>query len=402
MMDAIRLDKFQTKYLSGFFGRDNAIPTAIISVPQETNENDFEVIKEQIREQFGAGRRSAITRAGDISVQTITQTLHEMQIVDARKFNREEINQALGIPEGLTSGGTSGDSRLATEITFARNTTQPLLDLIASAFDSVLSPYYGPGYRISAPSIIPQDRSLAVQEYTAYSNDLSINENRKNRNMPALDLIGIMNEINTIRLASDLDPIFTPLDDSMVDLMLRIPVRLIPMLSSNTSALAGKTGLLPGQVNAAGETVEEIAPLMLTDGSERDPNAPESGGSPAASEDAANQSSLNTGSNQMSATGTPADTSTTQTGAHFVQQNASRSWNVAALRIGQREELKRWKKIAMKEAEKGKNPGEYTFETQALPESLLGVVRSQLVGADSIKIGILFDTVSATLEELSV
>ena len=57
LMDAVRLDRFQSKYMQGFFGRDNAIPTAIISVPQETNEVDFEVIKEQIREQFGQGTR---------------------------------------------------------------------------------------------------------------------------------------------------------------------------------------------------------------------------------------------------------------------------------------------------------------------------------------------------------
>ena len=400
LMDAVRLDKFQSKYLQGFFGRDNAIPTAIISVPQETNEIDFEVIKEQIREQFGQGRRSAITRAGDISVQLITQTLHEMQIVDARKFNREEIYHVLGIPEGLSSGGSSGDSRLATEITFARNTTQPLLDLIASALDSVLCPYYGTGYRISAPSIIPQDRALDLQEYTAYSNDLSINENRKNRNMPALDLPGIMDEINAIRIAANLDPIFQALDDIMIDLMLRVPVRLIPMLSSNTSALAGKTGLLPGQVNAIGETVEEIAPLMLTDGQNPPDGGSEMGGTPSEREDATNQNSLNTGSNQMTATAGAPDATGALTGSHFVASNAGRAWNIAAMRVGQREELNRWRKIALKELRDGKNPADRTFETNALPESVIGVVRTQLSDADSVKIGILFDTVMATLEEM--
>ena len=400
LMDAVRLDRFQSKYLQGFFGRDNAIPTAIISLPQDTNENDFEVIKEQIREQFGQGRRSAITRAGDITVETITQTLHEMQIVEARKFNREEIHHVLGVPEGLVAGGASGDSRLATEITFARNTTQPLLDLISSSFDSALCPYYGQGYRISSPSIIPQDRSLAVAEYTAYSPDLSINENRKARNAQPMDLVSIMAEINGIREVAGLEIIDQPLDDVMIDLMLRVPVRLIPMLSSNTSTLAGKTSLRIGQIDAAGEEVLNLAPLMLTDGQYSNEDGGESGGSPADREDAVNQGTLSTGANQMPKVGKPADATGAITGSHFVHSNAGRGWDLAAIRVGQREELNRWRRIVVKEAEKGNNPATYEFKTEALPQSVIGVIKSQLVGADSIRINIIFETVTATLAEV--
>lgn len=417
LMDAVRLDKFQSKYMQGFFGRDNAIPTAIISVPQETNEVDFEVIKEQIREQFGQGRRSAITRAGDLAVQTITQTLHEMEIVAARKFNREEINHVLGIPDGLVSGGTSGDSRLATEITFARNTTQPLLDLIASAMDSALRPYYGQQFRISAPSIIPQDRALELQEYQQYSNDRTINENRKERNLPPLDLNGIIEEINGIREAAGLEAINTPLDDIMVDLMMRIPVRLIPVFSSNTSALAGKTGLRPGQTDAGGNAIldpmEQAKQWMEmqsgvaggdqggADG-EGDSGGGETGGSPSQREDAVNKGPQDTGQGQMPAVKKPADATGALTGAHFAVSNAGRAWNVAAAKLGQAAELNRWRKIALKEAEKGHNPADRDFETAALPEAIVKTVRSQLQGADSLKISVVFDTLTAAIEQLEL
>lgn len=415
LMDAVRLDKYQSKYMQGFFGRDNAIPTAIISVPQETNEVDFEVIKEQIREQFGQGRRSAITRAGDLAVQTITQTLHEMEIVAARKFNREEINHVLGIPDGLVSGGTSGDSRLATEITFARNTTQPLLDLISSAMDSIISPYYGDAFRIASPSIIPQDRALELQEYQQYSADRTIIENRKERNLPPLDLVAIMEEINAIREAADLEPIDTPLDDIMVDLMMRIPVRLIPVFSSNTSALAGKTGLRPGQTDAGGNKIldplEQAQQWMdmqnqaKADAAGGDPNADpgaEAGGSPAAAEDALNQNIQNTGKGQTTAPKKPADATGALTGAHFVASNAARSWNVAAIAAGRASELGRWKKIALKEAKEGRNPSERIFDTDVLPKSLANTINAQLHNADEVKIGIIFDTLTATLQEIEL
>lgn len=405
LMDAVKLDRYQSKYMQGFFGRDNAIPTAIISVPQETNEIDFEIIKEQIREQFGQGRRSAITRAGDLSVETITQTLHEMEIVAARKFNREEINHVIGIPDGLISGGESGDSRLATEITFARNTTQPLLDLIASAMDSGLCPYYGTAFVIVAPSIIPQDRALELQEYQQYSADQTIIENRKQRNLPPIDIINVVKEINVIRVKAGLEEINTPLDDIMADLMMRIPVRLIPVFSSNTSALAGKTGLRIGQKDAAGEEVPDpmeqaqaLYDMQTGSGEEDDGGGGETGGSPAASEDAINTNSQNTGAGNVPAVKKPADATGALTGAHFVHSNAARFWNVEAMRIGQREELVRWKKIALKEAEKGRNPALRDFETLALSPQIIEVIKGQIAGAPTEKIAIIFDTVAATLD----
>jgi hypothetical protein len=241
---------------------------------------------------------------------------------------------------------------------------------------------------------------LAVQEYTAYAPDQTINENRKLRNLKPLDLVGIMTEINDIRAAAGLEVIDQPLDDVMLDLMLRVPVRLIPMLSSNTSTLSGKTGLRVGQIDAAGEEVPDPMQYLLTDSQYDDGSGEEVGGSPSAREDATNQNSMNTGANQMPKVGTQADTPGTMTGAHFVQANAGRSWNLAAMRVGQRAELNRWRKVALKEAGKGKDPAEYVFETQALPDSVINVVRSQLVGADSVKIDILFETVAATLVEV--
>lgn len=396
LMDAVRLDRWQSKYLQGFFGKDNAIPTAIISIPSETLDDDFDTIKEEIRSQFGEGRRSAITRAGDMSVQVITQTLQQMEIIGGRKFNREEVNHVLGIPDGLVSGGLSGDSRLATEITFARNTTQPLLDLIASTLDSALSPYYGPGFVICAPSIIPQDRAMAVSEYTTYSPHRSIIENRQVLNLPPMNSVSIMDEINAIREAAGYERITQPLDDIMIDLMLRLPVALIPVISSNTSALAGKTGLRVGQKDADGQVVESPIPEPL-----QDTNEP--GGSPAASEDALREN--NTGAGNLTAPKKVGDSGSSVSGAHFAQANAGRSWSptqLAAIKLGQSEELSRWKRVAQRIAKEGGNPAEKEFSTNVLPSNMVGSILKQIAGADEARVVIVFDTVSMTLQEMEL
>ncbi len=399
MIDAVKTDRYQAKYLQGFFGRDNAVPTAIISVPQETNEIDFETIKEQIREQFGEGRRSAITRAGDLDVKVITQTLREMDVIASRKFNREEINHVLGIPEGLINGSTSGDSRLATEITFARITVQPFIDLVAAELTANLAPYYGDGYVVKAPSIIPQDRALALQEYEKYSPDRSINENRQVLHLAPLDMPGLIATINAIRVKTGLDEISTPLDSVLMDLMLNVPTRLIAVLSSNTFANASQTGLRPGQVDASGEDVldpvdEQIANMEkfseATGG--RDQQA-EAETSPAQQEDAGGTSG---GANLEKPPKTPSLIGAGG-GAREIQVNAGKTWMVNAMHIGQREELNRWRKVAVKMAKSGEDPGRYEFDTGVLPETLIGSIRKQLSGADETKCSVIFDTWIDTL-----
>ena len=86
----------------------------------------------------------------------------------------------------------------------------------------------------------------------------------------------------------------------------------------------------------------------------------------------------------------------------FVASNAARSWNVAAIAAGRASELGRWKKIALKEAKEGRNPSERIFDTDVLPKSLANTINAQLHNADEVKIGIIFDTLTATLQEIEL
>lgn len=42
--------------------------TLLFSLPPEVTDADFQIIKEQIREYFGSGRRIPIMRAGDMQI----------------------------------------------------------------------------------------------------------------------------------------------------------------------------------------------------------------------------------------------------------------------------------------------------------------------------------------------
>lgn len=176
---AIEGDKNRAKWSSDFFGVDNALPTAVISLPETVGETDFLRARDEIREEFGGRRRTAITRAGDMKIETIQQTLQEMQLLEGREFSRKEIDRVYGVPEGLISGGLSGDSRLAAETGFAVNTVQPLIDYMAEEWTDGLGPFYAPEELVLvAPNVVPRDKALAVQEFNTFNRFRSINENR--------------------------------------------------------------------------------------------------------------------------------------------------------------------------------------------------------------------------------
>lgn len=323
MMGALQTDFYQSRYLRTFYGEDNAVPTAIISLPTETNDVDFEIAKEQIREQFGKERRSAITRAGELSVEVITTSIAHMDLVNTRRFNREEINHVLGIPEGLITGGASGDSRLATEISFTRNTVQPFLDLLAAEMTANIAPYYGKEYVIRAPIIIPQDRALKVQEYTIYSQDRTVNENRKELGLPPI-------------MEDNLPP-------EMVTLvqMCSLPVRLLAYAQSNTFA---------------------------------------------------SDSYLPDGSQALAAPDMP-DMSGTLNPGHGLDTAATK----AAL-LGQRDELKRWRKVALREARDGRDPGARQFSSDVLDLPMKTSLELMLRDANEEKIREVFDVYTMILE----
>lgn len=181
----VQTDAAQARWVRDFFDKKNAVPAAIMSLPADTGDEEFDAIRRTLRQQFEEGQRTLITRAGDLSVAVIQQTIEQMQVMAGREFNAKAVDRIFGIPEGLITGGLSGDSRLAAEIALARNTVQPLLDYFAEEWSSNVGPFYGADVVIEAPNIVPQDRALEAQEYQIYSQDRTINENRAERGLPA-------------------------------------------------------------------------------------------------------------------------------------------------------------------------------------------------------------------------
>lgn len=88
----VQSDHAQAVWQRDFYKEDNAVPSAIISVPQDTTPEDFDRQRALLSEQLRNGQKRLFTRSGDLKVEMISQTLEQMQIIQSRQFNREEID----------------------------------------------------------------------------------------------------------------------------------------------------------------------------------------------------------------------------------------------------------------------------------------------------------------------
>lgn len=180
-------------WLRSFFGKGNAVPTAIVSVPPTLSNEDFDDVVSSLEEQFGGKRRTAVVRSGDMNVQMLQQTMQEMTLIDSFKYDKEEVRGVYKIPDGLQLA-TSGKDRQAAETALARDVIQPLLDDFAAFINLGMVRYYEDPeeWRCIAKNVIPQDRELDIAETNAYAPFRTINEVRKSLKDEPLTYTGIL------------------------------------------------------------------------------------------------------------------------------------------------------------------------------------------------------------------
>lgn len=177
---AIQGDQAMQQWNVNFFGKKNAIPTTIISLPQDTQPGDFELIKDEIIGEFGGTkRRTMVTRAGDITAAVIGLSQRDMDFLAGREFTREEIDRLYGIPAAVWAKDATRANALAADKTLKEKTIWPLLVYMAEEITlQVIIPYYGENYLAQIEDIRPEDRGLRVQEAKTYGPALTVNEYR--------------------------------------------------------------------------------------------------------------------------------------------------------------------------------------------------------------------------------
>ena len=96
------------KFWNGsFFGKDNVMPSAVISLgsgdpARPIDPEDVDEVKRELQEEYSAIRRkTVITNANSMSVALLGYNAKDMDFLAGMKWNKEEILTIMGVPPGI-------------------------------------------------------------------------------------------------------------------------------------------------------------------------------------------------------------------------------------------------------------------------------------------------------------
>lgn len=177
---AIRSERAMAEWNQGAFGEDKGVPAGIVNIKGPVTEADFERLKREWRASYGgARRRTAFLRAEDISWQHIGLSHNELDYLQGRQAQRDEILNLFGIPIGLISENATEANAKVAERQFIERTLWPKLVRIAQKLTQQLLPFYAGRARAEFADIRPTDTEARLREIRTAYPVLSVNEIRE-------------------------------------------------------------------------------------------------------------------------------------------------------------------------------------------------------------------------------
>lgn len=169
-----------------FFGQQNVMPSAIISLSSGTpgvpiDPSDIEALKAELTNDYAAiSRKTAIVGAESMEAAILGWNAKDMDFLAGRAFTKDEIIQILGgFPGMFDKNATEANATVADNM-FKEKTIWPALGLRAGRITShILRRYYGKSHEARYEDIRPINRQVNIQESTASADVLTVDERRK-------------------------------------------------------------------------------------------------------------------------------------------------------------------------------------------------------------------------------
>lgn len=176
---AVASDRAMALWNQNTFGEDNGVPAGIVTIKDFVSDADFERLKREWRQSYGGPqRRTAFLRGGGIEWQNIGLSHHELDFLQGRQANRDEILNIFGIPVGLISENSTEANATVAERQFIERTLYPKLVRIAQKITQELLPFWNGEHVAEFEDIRPTDTQARLDEIRAAYPVLSINEIR--------------------------------------------------------------------------------------------------------------------------------------------------------------------------------------------------------------------------------
>jgi len=145
---AVDMDAYAREWQRNSY-KNGATPAGIVYVG-EMNDAEYAATKAAWRSSMqgaaNAGKNLLVRGQpgsqgkGGIGYQRITLTAEEMDYLESRMANAEEVMLAFGVPKDYLLGGATYENRTASKATLWSDTIKPKLDVIASEIDRLLLP----------------------------------------------------------------------------------------------------------------------------------------------------------------------------------------------------------------------------------------------------------------------
>jgi HK97 family phage portal protein len=176
---AVESDRAMADWNRRYFGEGMAVPAGIVTIKERVSDADYERIKQEWRAAYGGReRKTAFLRGTSVEWHNVGLSQHDMDFLNARRFNREEIFQIFGIPVGMFSENATEANALVGERVFVERTLWPKLVRIAEKITTDLLPFYGAGLSGRFDDIRPMDRTQQFQEMRLARGVLTVDELR--------------------------------------------------------------------------------------------------------------------------------------------------------------------------------------------------------------------------------
>lgn len=177
---AVQTDRAMGEWNRSTFGQDYGVPAGIVSIKEFVSDADFERIKREWRESYGGpGRRTAFMRGGGVEWQPVGLSHTDLDFLQGRQANRDEILNVFGVPVGLVSENATEANAKVAERAFIERTLWPKLARLGEKITQALLPFWPDDTVARFDDIRPTDTQARLAEIRAAYPVLSVNEIRE-------------------------------------------------------------------------------------------------------------------------------------------------------------------------------------------------------------------------------
>ncbi len=177
------------------FVESKGLPLTLVSVDPNINNPDFMTVKRDIRDDWESGNTTiAVTRAGDISIDSLGFTQKDLETLQAQELSRDEIDSVFfGYPI-RNSSAFDGDGIKEGNRLLVDQTIYPLLVLIQEHFtQEIQKRFFDPTIKIKFDDVRLYDKALQIQEKQVQSRYMTVNEMRELDGLAPLEIDGVEN-----------------------------------------------------------------------------------------------------------------------------------------------------------------------------------------------------------------